>query len=363
MNTRLQVEHPVTEAITGLDLVEWQLRVAAGERLPLRQEDLTMTGHAFEARLYAEDVAAGFLPATGTLDLLEFAPGVRVDTGVRAGDSISPWYDPMIAKIVTHGPTRAIALQRMTHALEHTRVTGSVTNLAFLGALTRHKGFAAGEVDTGLIARDLAALTVAPPVGARQKAAAALFAAGLWQGADPLTGFALWAPLPRRMGLWLGEQLVEALLRVTGPDAAEVEVDAVSVTAERRGGAWWLDGVKGPDVVGAGGHVHVFDAGATVSFAPVDPLQQGAEAGAGGDVTLSPMPGLVKAVFVQAGQQVAAGDRLAVLEAMKMEHALLAPRDGVVAEILIEAGAQVEAGAALIRLEEEDADATDASVA
>ncbi|PIV73114.1 MAG: 3-methylcrotonyl-CoA carboxylase, partial [Rhodobacteraceae bacterium CG17_big_fil_post_rev_8_21_14_2_50_65_11] len=142
MNTRLQVEHPVSEAITGVDLVEWQLRVAAGEALPARQDDLTITGHAFEARLYAEDVPKGFLPATGTLAHLQFPEGVRCDTGVRAGDVISPWYDPMISKVIVHGPTRDVALKRLDHALAGTEVAGCVTNLAFLRALARHEGFA-----------------------------------------------------------------------------------------------------------------------------------------------------------------------------------------------------------------------------
>ena len=159
MNTRLQVEHPVTEAITGVDLVEWQLRVAAGEPLPAKQEDLSITGHAFEARLYAEDVPAGFLPATGRLAHLAFPPGVRADSGVVSGDIISPHYDPMIAKLITHGPTRAIALRQLSRGLRGTEVAGTVTNLAFLGALADHAGFAAGEVDTGLIGRDIAALT------------------------------------------------------------------------------------------------------------------------------------------------------------------------------------------------------------
>ncbi|KDB02885.1 3-methylcrotonyl-CoA carboxylase subunit alpha [Defluviimonas sp. 20V17] len=360
MNTRLQVEHPVTEAITGVDLVEWQLRVASGEALPARQEDLSITGHAFEARLYAEDVPAGFLPATGTLHHLAFAPGCRADTGVRAGDTISPWYDPMIAKIVTHGPNRGAALQQMTRALEQTQVAGSVTNLGFLGALTRHAGFAAGDVDTGLIERDLEALIAAPEPGPRIAAAAVLAEAGLWERAEPLAGFALWAPLERKIGLRRDAEEVSALIAVTGPDAARITLrrnDAVAeVRAERRQDGWWLDAAKAPALVMANGAIHVFDAGVTASFAPVDPLARGTEAGGGGDVTLSPMPGLVKAVFVSAGQAVAQGDRLGVLEAMKMEHTLTAGRDGVVAEVLAQAGAQVEAGAALVRLEAEVAE-------
>lgn len=149
----------MTEAITGVDLVEWQLRVASGEPLPAQQDDITINGHAFEARLYAEDASKGFLPATGRLSALSFPDGVRADSGVRAGDEITPFYDPMIAKLITHGPTREVALAQLRSALERTVVAGSVTNLPFLAALTRHDGFAAGQVDTGLIERDQDALT------------------------------------------------------------------------------------------------------------------------------------------------------------------------------------------------------------
>ena len=190
MNTRLQVEHPVTELITGVDLVEWPLRVASGESLPAQQDDLSITGHAFEARLYAEDVPKGFLPATGTLTHLSFPESCRADSGVRAGDTISPWYDPMISKVIVHGPTRAIALSRLSQALAETEVGGTVTNLAFLGALAAHEGFAAGEVDTGLIARDLEQLVKAPEVKPEHKAAAAMQALGLIDGSCE-TGFTL----------------------------------------------------------------------------------------------------------------------------------------------------------------------------
>ena len=351
MNTRLQVEHPVTEAITGVDLVEWQLRVAAGESLPARQEDLSITGHAFEARLYAEDVPAGFLPATGRLDHLAFPPGCRADSGVRTGDAISPWYDPMIAKVIVHGPTRAAALQQLSGALAQTQVAGSVTNLAFLGALARHPGFAAGDVDTGLIERDLAALLAVPAPRPAVTVAAVLAAAGLWEGAGPLAGFALWSPLERSIWLAQGDSEIAATLRVTGPEAAKVLLDGTAHACMCRQGRWWIGGEPGPtQVVCTGGKVHVFDQGCT-TFTTPDPLARDAVAGAGGDVTLSPMPGLVKAVFVAPGQAVITGDRLAVLEAMKMEHVLTAARDGVVAEVLVGAGAQVEAGAALIVLE------------
>ncbi|RXV62132.1 3-methylcrotonyl-CoA carboxylase [Roseovarius sp. A46] len=352
MNTRLQVEHPVTEAITGVDLVEWQLRVAAGEGLPARQEDLTITGHAFEARLYAEDVPKGFLPATGRLTHLAFPDGARADSGVRAGDEISPFYDPMIAKLVAHGPSRAVALRRMARALERTEVAGTVTNLAFLGALARHAGFAAGDVDTGLIARDIDALVVPPAPGPREIALAAVAGLGLMHEAPPEAGFALWQPLERTVTLLhAGEEIVLRLATLSA-EAHDVTVGGVCVAVRRVEGQWQLEGSFAPQAAVDGARITVF-AQYGLRFELVDPLAR--EGAAGGDAALveAPMPGLVKAVLARAGQTVNKGDRLAVLEAMKMEHSLLAARDGVVGEVLVAAGDQVSAGAALIRLEEE----------
>ena len=356
MNTRLQVEHPVTEAITGIDLVEWQLRVAAGEALPAQQQQITLTGHAFEARLYAEDVEKGFLPATGTLSHLRFPQGARIDSGIRAGDTISPFYDPMIAKVITHGPTRSVALARMTRALEGSEVAGSVTNLAFLAALTRHTGFAAGDVDTGLIDRDLDVLVVPSEPAPQVIAQAALEAAGLAAAAEPMTGFTLWAPPARRVTLAHGEDEVVATITSHGPDRHVVEIDGIAVEARREAGVWSLDGTRAAPVARKGDVISVF-AGPGFHFTLVDPLARAVQGAAGGNLIEAPMPGLVKAVFVAQGEQVAEGQPLAVLEAMKMEHTLTAGRDGVVAELLAEAGAQVEAGAALIRLEDEEEEA------
>ncbi|MFZ1727436.1 MAG: biotin carboxylase N-terminal domain-containing protein [Albidovulum sp.] len=348
MNTRLQVEHPVTEAITGVDLVEWQLRVAAGEALPMAQDDLTITGHAFEARLYAEDVPAGFLPATGTLTHLVFPDGARADTGIRAGDTISHWYDPMIAKVIVHGATRAIALGNLSAALAGTEVAGSVTNLDFLAALARHEGFRAGDVDTGLIARDLDALVAEPSVPLEARALAVLGGAGLAFDADALSGFALWWPLRHTVAF----DEFSAAVEVVGPGRVRVEIDSEMADCERRSGTWWVNGVKTmARIVPHGDKVHVF-AGRAHHFTRVDPMARVGEVMAGG-LTLAPMPGLVQAVFVKAGQTVKTGDRLAILEAMKMQHTLVAARDGVVAEVLVVAGTQVEAGAALVRLEDE----------
>ncbi len=350
MNTRLQVEHPVTEAVTGLDLVEWQLRIAAGEPLPLSQEEIPLSGHAFEARLYAEDVPKGFLPATGTLTHLRFPASARADTGVRSGDTISPWYDPMIAKVITSGPNRRVALQRLAAALRGTEVAGTVTNLAFLGALAEHPGFAAGEVDTGLIARDLDTLTAAPPVPAAVNAQAALAALDLMGPPGWDQGFALWSAAPRRVTLRRGGAEIEARITFAGAGVADVALDGQTLRAEWRGGGWRLGGAPAAEWSRAGAVVTVF-AGYGAAFEVVDPLARAAAAAGGGNVIEAPMPGLVRRMLAQAGQQVGAGDWLAVLEAMKMEHALTAPRDGVVAEVLAAEGAQVEAGAALIRLE------------
>jgi 3-methylcrotonyl-CoA carboxylase alpha subunit len=352
MNTRLQVEHPVTEAITGIDLVEWQLRVAAGEALPARQQDLAIRGHAFESRLYAEDVPKGFLPATGTLAHLAFPAGCRADSGVRTGDAISPFYDPMIAKIITHGPTRDVALSRMRAALAGTQVAGTVTNLGFLSALCAHDGFMAGDVDTGLIGRDLDALVAVPAARPADVALAALAALGLLADGPDQGGFALWSPLVWTVTLEHEGDVLEARIACDGPDRRRVMLGADTVQALRQGVRWHLAGQVAPDVRVTGDLVTVF-AGAGLGFRIVDPLARDAAAAGDGNLIEAPMPGLVKAVFAQAGQAVQAGDRLAVLEAMKMEHALLAARDGVVAEVLVTPGAQVEAGAALVRLEAE----------
>lgn len=353
MNTRLQVEHPVTEAITGVDLVEWQLRVASGEGLPKRQEDLRITGHAFEARLYAEDVPKGFLPATGRLTHLKFPEIARADSGVRAGDEISPFYDPMIAKLITHGTSRAGALRRMSAALATCEVAGTVTNLAFLGALTHHKGFAAGDVDTGLIDRDLKELVVAPEPTARDIALAGLAALGLLDKAGFETGFSLWTPLLRSVHLRRDGEDIVVKVRTLSADAHNVQLGEVTVEARRIGGRWQLDGEAAPAVAATAELVSVFSQYG-LGFEIVDLLQREALAAGDMDVIEAPMPGLVKTMFATPGQAVKEGDRLAVLEAMKMEHSLLAARDGVVAEVLVEEGAQVTAGAALVRLEAQE---------
>ncbi|MCG6903212.1 MAG: 3-methylcrotonyl-CoA carboxylase [Rhodobacter sp.] len=355
MNTRLQVEHPVTEAITGVDLVEWQLRVAAGEPLPMTQARIPLSGHAVEVRLYAEDVPKGFLPATGTLTHLEFAAHARADSGVRAGDAISAFYDPMIAKIITHGRDRAQALARMATALADTRVAGSVTNHAFLRKLVRHPDFLSGDVDTGLIDRDIVALSAEPAPCSRSRALAALAAIGLDGELPDLPGFTLWAPMTHAARLVWKDEVIPARIAVLGTGRFRVAVDEATHLVERRAGAWWIDGHRTPaEILRQGADITVFF-GNGYGFSAIDALDVTGAAGGDGNLVEAPMPGLVKAVFASVGQIVAKGDRLAILEAMKMEHVLVAARDGVVAEVLVAAAVQVEAGAALIRLEEDAA--------
>ncbi|MCV6591427.1 MAG: ATP-grasp domain-containing protein [Silicimonas sp.] len=345
MNTRLQVEHPVTEAVTGLDLVALQLGVAAGAPLPFAQTDLSLNGHAFEARLYAEDPGAGFLPATGRLEHLSFGGGARIDTGVRAGDVITPHYDPMISKVITHGPNREAALRNLARTLETTRIAGLVTNRDVLIRLARDADFAAAAVDTGLIARRGEALVETPGAGALNFA----FAALAIEGAVP--GY-----------------------RHFGPACRQVQFDAGIVTLRMTEGGALVDTPEGPitltGLACTGDHlsavengrrhrafVHVTEtevlidrAGLCRSFPRKIP---GAEVAANSaDAVLAPLTGRVVTVSASPGATVFQGDGLMVIEAMKMEHRLVAPRDGVIAMVGAEAGAQVEQGAVLILLEE-----------
>jgi 3-methylcrotonyl-CoA carboxylase alpha subunit len=373
MNTRLQVEHPVSEAITGFDFVELQLRVASGEPLPVRQEDLSINGWAFEARDYAEDVPKGFLPATGRLDHLRFPEGskfragsVRIDSGVRQGDEISPWYDPMIAKVIVHGPTRAAALNMLTTALEGCQVTGSVTNLEFLGALSRHEGFCRGEVDTGLIARDLNTLVVESKPSRNILALAALGGLGLVRestGSEPwdrLAGWRHWTDAKQYVSLEAADQKIEAQVTRLGKGRFAVEVDgeSVSLGVMPLGGngvsVELEDRQLTADLLREPTRVSVFSGSRSYTFGLPDALGDTESDQAGGDTIVAPMPGLVRAVLTTAGASVAKGDPLLVLEAMKMEHTLPAPRDGIVAELLVAEGDQVADGNLLLSLEPED---------
>ncbi|MFO1259555.1 MAG: acetyl/propionyl/methylcrotonyl-CoA carboxylase subunit alpha [Sphingomonadaceae bacterium] len=316
MNTRLQVEHPVTEEITGQDLVEWQLRVASGDSLPKTQDQLSINGWAMEARLYAEDPARGFLPSTGTLDVfhLEAGEGGRIDTGVRQGAEISAFYDPMIAKVIAHGATRDEARTRLAAMLDDSAVWPVRTNAGFLVKALAHPDFAGGTVDTGLIAREGDALM--PPE--RPSGAALTQAAMAMTPRSLLAGFRLNAPDKKSAHFLLDGAAVEVSLH--GPGAEE---PAPSMLVAEGGQVWRLEQWR-------------VDAGAS---------------GHGGDgAILAPMPGRVIAVDVKPGDAVAKGQKLLTLEAMKMEHGLIAPFDGVVTELLVSAGAQVEVEALLAKV-------------
>ncbi len=352
MNTRLQVEHPVTEAITGLDLVEWQFRVAAGERLPLTQDRVPLRGHAVEARIYAEDPARGFLPSTGTLLALQFPGGVRVDTGVEQGSAITPYYDPMIAKMIAHAPTREAALDGLASALERTIAAGPHTNLALLAALCRAEEFRAGQFDTSFIERNMATLGG----GSADYAAAAFGAAELlardmvrikrslgraadvpaspWDATD---GFQLSSARALRLPILVDGAPLQAEVKY-GPGGAAVAVDGVAAA---------LDATAIP----AADAIHVLRQGRQTVVRRADPGSGDLDHASGDGQIRAPMHGKVLVLLVADGERVKKGQRLAIIEAMKMEHALTAPRDGRVAGIAVAAGMQVAESAKLMTIE------------
>jgi acetyl-CoA/propionyl-CoA carboxylase, biotin carboxylase, biotin carboxyl carrier protein len=356
MNTRLQVEHPVTEMVTGLDLVELQVRVAAGEPLPLTQDDVVLDGHAIEARLYAEDPARGFLPQTGTvLGLREPAgPGVRLDSSLAVGSVVGTDYDPMLAKVVAWGPDRDTARARLVGALGHTAVLGVPTNTAFLRALLTDPDVVAGRLDTGLIERRGEALTAAEPVPPSVYAAAALYELLEDEPAGPVVD--RWdVPDGWRLGepAWTVRRLQAAggdpvTVRVRGrSSAAEVQVglgEPVRASAARDGGELTvtLDGVTSRyAVVHAGGQVWLAADGRVTALREHERLHAAAEGAAADGAVTAPMPGTVTVVRAAVGDRVEAGAPLLVVEAMKMEHVLTAPLAGTVTELGVTAGQQV----------------------
>jgi 3-methylcrotonyl-CoA carboxylase alpha subunit len=352
MNTRLQVEHPVTEAITGLDLVEWQFRVAADERLPMAQSEVPLDGHAVEARVYAEDPARGFLPSTGMLLALEFPSDLRVDTGVEVGGEISPHYDPLIAKMIAHAPTRAEALAKLADGLDRTIIAGPRTNVGFLAALTRAEGFRAGQFDTGFIDRNLAALApkefdrAAAARGAAHLVAQdmARIAGNLDRAADEPAS--PWDAADAFQLAGVRRQKMDIL--VDGEAAtAEIGYGDSGLTVAVDGQAPALDA----QVVEAAEGVHVLRKGRQTVVRRVDYAAHDFSHGDGGGLVSAPMHGRVVAIFVASGDKVAKGQRLAIVEAMKMEHTLSAPCEGEVAEIAVVAGAQVAEGAKVMTIE------------
>jgi len=373
MNTRLQVEHPVTEMITGQDLVEWQLRVAEGKPLPLSQDQLRIDGHAFEVRLYAEDPARDFLPAIGTLHYLRFpneGRHVRVDTGVRTGDAVSIHYDPMIAKLIVWDRDREAARRRLAAALGETEIAGVVTNRAFLAALAAHPAFAAAEVDTGFIARHRADLMAAPaavPETALAMAALGVLlarqaeaAAAAARSADP------YGPWHQATGWRLNDDAHHVLrLRdsVAGEMAIAIHFRCHGFVVDLPSGSLDASGTLAPDgrldaVIGGvrrvaaflrrGDELTLIADGRNHVLTLANPMAEAAETAIDGGRLTAPMPGKIVALRVAAGAAVKRGMPLLVLEAMKMEHTIAAPADGVVERLRYKVGDQVDEGAELV---------------
>lgn len=367
MNTRLQVEHPVTELVTGVDLVELQLRVAAGEVLPLRQKDVSIQGHAMEARLYAEDPVRGFQPQTGRLSTLHFEPQpfLRLDTGVRSGDSVLPYYDPMIAKLSVHAPSRGETVSRLAHSLAAGQATGCRTNLEFLTRLLKHPQVASGDADTNLIAREIDSLLTGtdPPMGAI--AAALLAACGYLTPPashspfDTLTGFRLWdGETETRQFLVQGRRLSCTLARHGRRFTATCEArtlhfrllafgpPVLRLDCEDRVSTFTILAEDTTLVVACEDGRHEFES--------ADAVEVSASAAAGGGLVVSPMPGQVRKVFVKAGDRVVQGAPVVIIEAMKMELSLYAERSGRVIEASAAEGDQVREGTVLLRIGDAD---------
>jgi 3-methylcrotonyl-CoA carboxylase alpha subunit len=369
MNTRLQVEHPVTEMITGQDLVEWQIRVAAGEPLPLAQDRIPLAGHAIEARIYAEDPDKGFLPATGRilrLDLPKESDRVRLDRAVDAGDTISPHYDPMIAKLIVAGLDRGEALDRLGQALSALHILGPANNVDFLGRLIRTPSFAAADLDTDLILREhdrlfdtalpiaeiaaLAAVTELPDPVADARLPP-------WQRSD---GWRLAGRAPRHLAYAIGghSAVVAATARMSGwllDLPGRPKVPARAEISRREGAADIVlrlgeDRVEATVIADRAARL-VFLAGRTYRLERLPDLEPGAARPADGGALLAPMPGTVIALCVEAGARVAAGETLMILEAMKMEHRIAAPVAGVLRDFRCRVGEQVRAGADLVDFE------------
>jgi len=370
MNTRLQVEHPVTEMITGLDLVEWQLRVAAGEKLPLTQEEIRADGHAIEARIYAEDPAKGFLPVTGIIQTWRepSGPGIRVDTGFRAGDAVTPYYDALLAKLVAGGSDRAQALARLSEALGEFEVTGLTTNLTFLKALASHPQVVRGEIDTGFIERELAALTrTSQPVAPLDLAAAAIAVLVREQGAAPARASPWdrsdgWSITPRRgrrlsfrhdaerydVVLWYAR---DGLSFQFGGSDARLQFVA------REGGLFDLclgDALERVSVVWSGRDLDLTTPRGSLKLHWIDLFAANLAQAAAASRIAAPMPGTVTRILAEAGSDVARGTPLIVLEAMKMEHTLRAPTAGRLKAFKCAVGDFVQEGAELADFEPAD---------
>ncbi len=353
MNTRLQVEHPVTEAITGLDLVEWQFRVAAGERLPKSQDDLGITGHAIEVRLYAEDPARNFLPSVGTITHLHLPDTARIDSGIRPRDTITPDYDPMIAKLIVHGPDRPTALAQLRIALAQCEVVGVQTNLALLGAIAGHPEFAAATFDTGFIARHPSVLETDPAPPPEAIAAAVLHLLAQPAATPEAEPHSPWSTtdafrlnLPGIRSITLDTTEIQA---TRTPDAWSLAWNGQTHTASLTGGQLRLDTRTIPVTIIPGEtRLTILIAGQPHHFTQIDPLAPPTAAPPGADHVLAPIPGRITAVLCAPGDRVTKGQPLIVLEAMKMEMTLTAAMDGTIAAVRCAVGDMVQERADLV---------------
>lgn len=374
MNTRLQVEHPVTEAITGQDLVEWQLRVAAGQPLPKRQDELQIIGHAIEARICAENPDNGFLPATGTLHVYRkptcssFAiSDVRVDDGVREGDAISPFYDSMIAKLIVHGDTREQALALLDAALAQTQIVGLSSNVQFLRHVVKSEAFAQAKLDTALIEREKAVLfqqtAVPTPLAVAIAVAQQLQAEQALETADPFSrrdGWHSHGTVRRSFTFVQDSATIQAVLTYGRHGTPQLQVGDVEAPLhwQPQGDGLLVEfaGERSTAQVHVTGEArHIFTPRGAAVLQLQDPLAHAGEGHSEGGRLTAPMPGKVVSFAVKAGDAVTKGQALAVMEAMKMEHTIAAPADGVVQELLYAPGDQVAEGAELIRMEAAEA--------
>ncbi|MBZ5755301.1 acetyl/propionyl/methylcrotonyl-CoA carboxylase subunit alpha [Pseudomonas sp. S5(2021)] len=358
MNTRLQVEHPVTEAITGLDLVAWQIRVARGEPLPISQDEVPLNGHAIEVRLYAEDPDNDFLPATGTLDLYREAadgPGRRVDSGVTEGDTVSPFYDPMLGKLIAWGENREQARQRLLAMLAETAVGGVKTNLAFLRRVLAHPAFANAELDTGFIARHQGELL--PPQGELPESFWQLAASAFVQGEaervrnddphSPWQSKSGWrAGLPAETDLALSCSEAQQMVRLRPASAPKAQLIGEQLVVEQEGLRRQHRAIR------PGDNLYLEWNGELRCVQRVDPIAEAEASHAHHGGLTAPMNGSIVRVLVEAGQHVEAGAALVVLEAMKMEHSIRAPQAGVVKGLYCSEGELVSEGTALVELED-----------
>lgn len=355
MNTRLQVEHPVTEAITGLDLVEWQFRIAGGEKLPLAQQQVRLDGHAVEARLYAEDPERGFLPSTGRLVALQFPENanLRVDSGVETGSEVSPFYDPMIAKVIAHAKTREEALDGLASALEQTIVIGPRSNAGFLAALCRAPGFRKGQFDTSFIERNLVDLG-AVPKGIDPAAVALGAQTVLAQQRDRLAALPVRDP-EQPASPWDEDDAFQlsGQRQLALPILADDQAAVAEATYDSRGCEVLVAGhapARDAVVVADGDTIYILRNGRQTKVALRDlALNEAGDQDRSG-VVRAPMHGKLLSILVEPGAQVTRGQRLAIIEAMKMEHTLVAPTDGTIADISVAGDAQVAEGAIVMRI-------------